>query len=54
MSKVANWTAAIVVLSVFNLGFYGYGYSKGRNSLMTIDQAITIAKAQFTCKMEKK
>jgi len=54
MSKSAIKTAWIAAFIVGLVAMYGHGYHRGKNSQLTFDKALEIAKAQFVCRMEPK
>ena len=54
MSKPAIITLYAVALIVSVVFMYGHGYYQGRNSQMTYEAALEVAKSQFTCKMTAK
>jgi hypothetical protein len=54
MSKVAIKTAWVALFIVLVVLAYGHGYKSGRSAQISMESAMQIAKAQFTCKMEQK
>lgn len=54
MSKTAIITLYVVVFIVSVVFVYGHGFYQGRNSQMTFEAALEVAKSQFTCKMQVK
>ena len=54
ISAVAIKTAWVALFIVGVVFAYGHGYKSGRNAQLDFEDALKIAKSQFTCKMEKK
>ena len=54
MTKTAIKTAWVALFIVLVVLAYGHGYKSGKNAQISMESAIQIAKAQFTCKMENK
>ena len=54
MSKQAIITAYVIAFIVSVIFAYGKGHKHGELAHLTLDKAVEIAKAQFTCKMELK
>jgi hypothetical protein len=54
MSKTAIKTAWVALFIIGLVFAYGHGYKSGRNAQISLESAMQIAKAQFTCRMEKK
>ena len=54
MSPLARKTAYVSLFIVGLVLMYGHGFKSGRNSQMTLEKALEIAKAQFVCRMEMK
>jgi len=54
MSKPSIITLYVVAFIVAVVFMYGHGYYQGRNSQMTYEAALEVAKSQFTCRMEPK
>jgi len=54
MSKPAIITLYAVALIVSVVFKYGHGYYQGRNSQMTYEAALEVAKSQFTCRLGAK
>lgn len=54
MSKTAIKTAWIVAFIVAQILMFGHGFNLGKKSQLTMQTAMEIAKAQFTCRMEFK
>lgn len=51
IAKKAAWISAFIVAQVF---MFGHGFNLGKKSQLTMEKAMEIAKAQFTCRMESK
>lgn len=47
----AAFTALFIVLTVLA---FGHGFNLGKNSQITMDDALLIGKAQYKCEMVKK
>jgi hypothetical protein len=51
IAKKTAWISAFIVAQVF---MFGHGFNLGKKSQLTMEKAMEIAKAQFTCRMEQK
>jgi hypothetical protein len=54
MSPTAKKTAWITAFIVAQVLMFGHGFNLGKKSHLTMEKAMEIAKAQFTCRMEHK
>lgn len=54
MSPIARKTAWIAFFIVAQVLMFGHGFNLGKKSQLTMQTAMEIAKAQFTCRMEIK
>jgi hypothetical protein len=54
MTKVAIRTAWVALFIGGVVFAYGHGYKSGKHAQISMESAMQIAKAQFTCKMEQK
>jgi hypothetical protein len=54
MTKVAIKTAWVALFIVLVVLAYGHGYKSGKHAQLSMESAMQIAKAQFTCRMEMK
>jgi hypothetical protein len=54
MSKTAIRTAWVLAFIVGQFLMFGHGFNLGKQSKISMQSAMEIAKAQFTCKMELK
>jgi hypothetical protein len=54
MSKTSIKAAWIAMFIVGLVAMYGYGYRSGKHAQISLESAMQIAKAQFTCRMEKR
>ena len=54
MSNIAKKTAWIVAFIVAQFLMFGHGFNLGKKSQISMQSALEIVKAQFTCKMEAK
>ena len=54
MSNTAKKTALVVAFIVAQVLMFGHGFNLGKQSRMTMESAMEIAKNQFKCEMIKK
>jgi hypothetical protein len=54
MTKVAIRTAWVALFIVLVVLAYGHGYRSGKHAQLSFENVLSIAKSQFTCRMEMK